>query len=169
MMHLSARLLTTAKNQQGFTLIEILIAIVVVGLVLTAVTSALSVSIKNSAEARYRARATTLSQEVSEALLRELSLLGWGEFVAFFPTAATPTTYCLQAAPSVGQLRSMIRRACTNTEKINEAGVSFTREIYVSKLVADPTEISIEITTRWTDGSRTPEVTFTRVFRKTDQ
>lgn len=165
-MRYSSLLSTPTARQKGFTLIEILIAVVVVGLVLTAVTAVLTTSVKNAAESRYRARATTLGQEAVEAFSREKSLLGWGEFLAFFPVGTT--TYCLENVPEVAQLRNLAAGACNVNQSIEEAGVTFTREAQVIKSAANAPEITVNTVVRWQDGTRTPEVLLTRVYRKTD-
>lgn len=154
------------RTQAGFTLIEVLIAIVVVGLVLTAITAGLTSSVKNAAESRYRARASTLGQEAMEVFAREKTLLGWGEFFAFFPNGTT--IYCLRTTPSAGALKTITSGSCGPTQTIDEAGVSFTRQAEVFKAGPLAPEVTVTLTVKWLDGNRLADVTLVRVFRKTD-
>ncbi len=69
-------------NQRGNTLIELLLATVIVGVVLTGVAISLTYSIQREALNRYREGATGLAQEVSEYLLLLRAQNNWQVFYA---------------------------------------------------------------------------------------
>lgn len=69
-------------GSRGSTIIEALIAIVVVALVLTAVTYSMTFSISNSAEAEYRQIATRYGQDVMEVFRKDKLTTPWATFAA---------------------------------------------------------------------------------------
>jgi len=154
------------RAKHGFTLIEVLVAVVIVGTVLTAIATTLSANVKNAAQARYRVRATVLAQEGLEFLTRERQLEGWGDFLGTFPHGTT--TYCVQTLTSTDTLAILSQGNCGATEVISETGVSYTRELTVTKSVATPNELTADFNVSWIDGSRTSDVKLERVYRPTD-
>lgn len=84
---------TKIKNA-GNTIIEILIATVVVGLILTSLAVSMTSSIQNSAEAQYRESGTRLAQDVMEVFRKDKNTLSWNSFYA------TPAsgTYCVPSS-----------------------------------------------------------------------
>lgn len=83
------------NNQQGLGLIEVLIAVMTTALMLTAVAILLTMSLRNSAEARYRDIATSESQEVIEYLRRQKFILGWELFWDEIDSGSEPTYFCI--------------------------------------------------------------------------
>lgn len=83
----------TKITKAGNTVIEILIATVVVGVILTALATSMTASIQNSAEAQYRETATRLAQDAMETFRKDKNVLSWNLFLA------TPATgiYCVPA------------------------------------------------------------------------
>jgi len=163
-MHFRKHQLLTAKS--GFTLIEVLLAVVIVGTVLTAIATTLTGTVKNAAESRYRTRATTLSQEGLEFFTRERQLEGWGDFQAFFPNGTT--TYCVADLPNAGQLATLSVGACATGQGIDEPGVEFLRQAVVTKDPAKPGQIDVVVNVSWIDGTLTPTVLLERIYRQTD-
>src|SRR3990167_4923802 len=86
-----------ANSQRGSSLIEIVVATGVMALVLTAILSGLTLSLKTNAESEYRSHAVKRAQEGLEVFRRERTLLGWDIFVAGF---TSDTYYCLQTLPA---------------------------------------------------------------------
>jgi Tfp pilus assembly protein PilV len=85
-----------SQRQLGQTIVEVLIATAVVGTVLTAVAGALTFSVKNTAQARYRALAASQAQDAVEVFRRERALLGWESFQA----EINPGVYCYNTLPT---------------------------------------------------------------------
>jgi prepilin-type N-terminal cleavage/methylation domain-containing protein len=79
--------------QRGNSLIEVLIAVTIVGIVLTGVALSLTVSAQNSSEAEYRQVATRLAQEVVEVFRQKKSTEPW---TTFYNTPGN-ATYCIPA------------------------------------------------------------------------
>lgn len=79
-----------AISQRGLGLIEVLIAVMSTALMLTAVAILLSMSVANSAEARYRELATDRSQEVIEHLRRYRIIEGWDVFWNYLDSTGEP-------------------------------------------------------------------------------
>lgn len=85
---------TKHTNQRGAALIELIISVLVVGLVLTAVATTITYSIRVTSAARKQDLANSIAQDAIEALHRERALAGWNTFYAHF-VAAGPGLYCI--------------------------------------------------------------------------
>lgn len=83
----------SSSRQRGAGLIEVLIAVVITALILTAVAISLSYSVRNTAEARYRELATDRAQEVIEYVRKYRVIDGWVGFKAQLDRS--PHTFCL--------------------------------------------------------------------------
>jgi len=160
----SYSMLKTRHSEMGFSLVEILVSTVMVGLVLTAVATVMTLSIKNAAQARYRETATQLAQAGMEFFNRENALLSWSSFAGFFPENAN--TYCLEALPAATQLATINPGTCSAIETLQENGGVFTRQAIVSKSATNATDLQVSVITSWEDGARTVTVDVTKVFRK---
>lgn len=71
--------LKTKKNE-GSSLIELLVAIVLIVSTLTALISGMTYTMRTLAEAEYRSRATDLAGECMDELRRTRIIKGWTEF-----------------------------------------------------------------------------------------
>jgi Tfp pilus assembly protein PilV len=115
-----------ARNS-GSTLLEVLVAVMITGLVLTAVMLTLTFSIKNSADSRYRIVASQLAQEGLEVVKLQREMRGWGAFTTAYPTSSycapvgtiTLTTSC-SAYSDPGTKKSFVR-TIQITQGTNEA------------------------------------------------
>lgn len=84
------------KAQAGMGLIEVLIAVMTTALMLTAVAILMTMSIKNSAEARYREVANSRSQDVIEFFKRKRATEGWETFWNYVNVrGGTFDTFCV--------------------------------------------------------------------------
>lgn len=130
----------------GFTLVEVLVAVVIVGLVLTAIAAAISFSVKNSSQADYRQVATRYAQDAIDIIRQKRATDGWN---SFYSTYLPPSgqSRCLQ---SNGKLTS------TPCAAWNTNGTNYTRVIKVDKTTGTAT---ITVTVSWQDGSATRDVT----------
>ncbi len=139
----------------GQTIVEVLIAVAVMALVLTAVAAVLSMSVKNSAETRFKAVATQKAQQAVEVYRRERKVLGWTNFIANVGNG----TYCLNELPTNSdEFKALANGACG--EGIAEAGTEFTREALVSQPAANV--VRVVVTVSWQDGNRTRSVVVTQ-------
>lgn len=140
------------KSVKGSTIIELLIATMVVGLIVTAVATVVTYSIKNTGESRFRQTATILGQQVIEYF--------WGrknaEGIINLSDSLTPGINCYSNIddPTPG--------ACGPTQVINMAGTNFEREVFIEKggigTRDEPFFIQLDVTVSWLDGDQAREV-----------
>ncbi|MBI2009963.1 MAG: prepilin-type N-terminal cleavage/methylation domain-containing protein [Candidatus Chisholmbacteria bacterium] len=83
------------RNEKGQSLVEVLIALMIVALVLTTVAVAVILAIRSSRFSQHKARATFLAQEGAEWVRNQRSVLGWDGFLD--KGGVTATTYCINA------------------------------------------------------------------------
>lgn len=129
-------------NQRGNTLIELLLATVIVGVVLTGVAISLTYSIQREALNRYREGATGLAQEVSEYLLLLRAQNNWQ---AFYAGVQDNTDYCYSDNPVGITLGS-------GCPVITRLGMDFTAAFSIDKpAVVPPTpeKVTANITITW--------------------
>lgn len=131
-------------NNNGTSLIEVLIAIAVVGLVLTGVIAALTFSVKSTSESKYRSLATAKAQETIELFRRERAKLGWNDF-----NTALSDLYCFDEIPATTEGIASKAGAC-GAEVYNlvvpGAGIAFKREV---EIIKNPDSVVIKATVSW--------------------
>ncbi len=89
---------TQKRHTAGNTIIEALIAIAVVGVVLTGMSLTMTNSIKNGSEALYREIASRYAQEVVETLKKDKVTRSWDTFSTSPADNASDTkAYCVPA------------------------------------------------------------------------
>jgi Tfp pilus assembly protein PilW len=146
------------KNQSGQSIIEVLVATVVVALVMTAIAATLTSSLRNTTEGKFRSYASAHGQEAMEIFLRERSLLGWQQF----QEAVISGQFCMNELPAdSAAFISMSAGTCSGG--IAYSGTEFVREAQVSIASAD--EIMVEVFVTWQDNGRDREVSLVQVFR----
>ena len=147
--------------QSGQSILEVLIAIMVVGMVMVAIASVLTLSIKNTAESRYRNVATTEAQQAIEVFRREKVRLGWNAF----KTAAIGGEYCWNSLPAgndeLADFLGLNVGECQ--EGYTVGGTEFTRNVEILQ-TAD--EVVVIITVSWVDGDLDREVVQEQEFRE---
>jgi len=134
----------SAGQQPGQTIIEVIIATGVVVLVMTAIMAGLTLSLKNTAQAKYKALASKLAQEGIEAFRRERDLLGFESFRA----GLASQTYCLPSIPS--QLSQFGAGTCGDADGITMTGVTFFRQAEVVG-ATDNDPVVVEVSVTWLD------------------
>jgi type II secretory pathway pseudopilin PulG len=150
--HKIPSLLQRSKGHSfGQTLIEVLIATAVVGLVITAVAAGMTYSIKSTSNSQYRTLATEESQQVIEFLRRERSQIGWESFVEQLPSGQ----YCVNELPNDADgLDGLVLGACS--QKIIKLGTEWDRQLTVT--TSNATSFEYYVTITWKDGDQTREV-----------
>lgn len=146
-------------NQRiGQSIIEVLIATLIVGTVLTAIASGLTLSLKNTSETKYRELATNLSQEGLEVFRRERNNIGWTGFTEILDS----NTFCLNSLPTnTTEFQALPAGECSGGTAI--AGTTFTRTAYVVVQSQDVIQITVEVT--WTDAQKEQKVSVVQEFR----
>lgn len=142
--------------QSGQTIIEVLLAALIVGLVVTAAAIGLTYSVKNNAEVRYKELATAQAQEVIEAFRRERDKTNWSVFRSNIETALTNNAgYCFATIPdSLSKFTAVSNfSSCAPYE---HSRTSFRRIAQVSLPSADTDTIQLTITVSWHEGAGNP-------------
>lgn len=134
--------------QRGSSLIELLIAIVVVGTIVTAVAFALTQSVKNTAETRYRELASTMAQDVIDVMRKEREVQGWVPFYGYFSDGTT--LYCFNQLPNSIDTSSLASRSgpC-GPAQYAVSRTSFQREVAVTRSSGT---LEMLVTIRWNIG-----------------
>jgi type II secretory pathway pseudopilin PulG len=120
-----------SKNHAGSSLIEIVIAIGVVGLVLTGIIASLTFSVKSTSESKYRSLATAKAQEVIELFRRERGRLGWNEFNSI----VSHDSYCFDEIPGIDVNISTKQGTCGEVYNlvVPGAGIALKREAEITR------------------------------------
>lgn len=146
-------LLVSKKNQSGSSLIEVLVAIAVVGVVLTAIAFSLSFSVKNSAQAEYRQIGSRYAQQAMEIIREQRSLLVWGAFVTALPESTDYRCFSLDRT----NFEEPFENAGSNLLEITnctlvhtEPRTDFQRVFRV--IESTPEMVDIEVVVTWRDG-----------------
>lgn len=148
------------KRQSGQTIIEVLIATLVVGLVLTAIANVLTSSIRNTSESSNRSYATSYGQQALEVFRRERALLGWDQFQQLLVAG----TFCLEELPAdTDAFGSMPQGTCSGAGTVLPGG-QFRREALVT--IVSPTEVRVEIEVTWYDGPNEKNISMVQEFKE---
>lgn len=155
-----------STSERGFSLIEVLVATALTGVVLTAIASVMTASIKNAAQTGYRSRATDIAQDGQEFFSREHALNGWSTFTAPFPDGTS--TYCLKELPAAGQIAQLQPDGCGDlgSNQLTIGNGVFFREARISKDVANPNQLGVAVIVSWQDNERTVQVEVERIYQK---
>ncbi len=150
-------LLLSRKTRQtlhsGQTMIEILIATAVVALVMTALMLGMTLSIKNTSQARYKTIATQLAQQGMEVFRRERAINGFEVFASKLPSQV----YCLnQDLPQ--NLDEFSGGTC---QEIPSKGITFIREAAVTR---PGDALRVVVTVSWEDSGVTRQVELVQEF-----
>ena len=150
--------LSKSKLDSGFAIIELLVATGVVTMVMVAVVSGVSMSIKNSRYSKEKAQSARLSQDVVEWLRGRRDVMGWLNFYNTIngdkPSPGLPDTeivYCLDVLPTEytafdGLDVTTDINSCTEFEDENFRRVA---------IITTPDDETMNIVVRvfWNDGS----------------
>ncbi len=140
LFHHSSQLLHTSQ-QRGSTLIELLIATMIVGTIVTAVAVGVSNSVKNNSEARYREIATLLAQQGMEVLRTERGNMGW----ITFHDSILEGDHCMPAGMDELSDLSGNTADCI----ITEANFDFHRSVALSKNSGVDPSVTAVVTVQW--------------------
>lgn len=149
------------RLNSGSTLVEVLVAIFIVGLVVTGAMLSIAYSVKNSAEARYREAATQLAQDGMEVVKLRREIEQWDTF------DNRNGTYCLSNLSS-GAIGGGIvdgSNCAVATEQPNDKK-SYVRYVIISSTTTPPT-VTATVVVEWTtDGNIEQDVEITQVFQE---
>jgi len=124
------------KAECGQALLELVIVLMVLGLIITAVLSVVTNSVRNARFAKDQAQASRYAQEALE-WVRTQRDTAWTNL-----QARVDRTYCMQA------LSWTIASVCTSSQTI--AGTNFVRNTTLATV--DSNTISIDVNVSWVDS-----------------
>lgn len=137
---------------KGSTIIELLVATSIVGLVLTALIIALTYNIRTNAEVAYRETATSLNQQALEVFKKERARFSWEDY---WSNLGDSGVYCINEPFSeVGPGFAGSTGGCGDSTFVVDK-VMYQREAAISKDAQNGNAVSLEITTSWNIGSST--------------
>lgn len=158
--------LRARSTQTGSSLIELLIAIMVVGVVVTGVAYALTQSVKNTAESRYRELATAMAQDSIDLFRREREAQGWRAFTSLFTTSQQ--TFCFNSFPTTIDAAVLTNRSgqCGPGNTFQASRTTFQREIEVYTDAPSET-LTINVIMTWNVGSDDERsITITQILKE---
>lgn len=143
------------NSSSGFTMVEVLVAVAVVAMVMTAVVSGVSFSVKNTRYARDKSLAVRYAQESLEWVRRMRDENGWGVFYADVSADGGTVVYCLSDLPSVYTEFANLNNSVCDANDVIGGDTIFLREM---ELVVGATDIAVEVGVSWDEGGDTKEV-----------
>lgn len=149
------------KNRRGSSLIELLIAVMIVGSIVTATAIAMTYTLKNSAETRYRDSAVNLAQDGVELFRREREVRGWDNFFSWIPSGSS--LMCIKGAePVVGPFVP-----CATGDTFTVSNTTYKREARITKSTTAPNiNVKVEVIVTWNIGSSDErQVTVTQILK----
>lgn len=163
------------KNNRGNTIIEVLIATLVIGTVMTAIAIGMTYSIKNTSEAQYREVGTSLASEPIEVLRHLRASFNWYAFSAALGAETdlvnaggyrygyryidTATVVTDPASAGIVGLRSTLTKVTVNS-------VEFTRKLHITVVSDD--QITVQSVVSWSrNGTIESDVTLEQSFFNT--
>ncbi len=155
------------NKRQGSTILEVLIATLVVGTILTAVAASLTSSIKNSSEAEYRKIATRLAQEGLEIVRKEKYIKTWTDFKSSTSNipALDSAWQCMSTESLAYSLPKPNITACPAIT-LSTPPTSFYRGIQLS-IFGEGVKVRVRVA--WKDGPYTRDVVLDQTFREVVQ
>ena len=145
-------------KEKGQTLLEIMIAVGVLGIVIYGLVKGLTLSLKNVQFAKERSLAENYAQEGAEWLTFQKEA-NWSDF-----SSHTGSTYCLSDIPDSGWPGS---GACGPSDFISGANINFRREFSLVETVADE-EIQASVSVSWDSPRGGENITIPLTFTNWD-
>jgi prepilin-type N-terminal cleavage/methylation domain-containing protein len=139
----------TSSKQRGSTLVEILVAVAIIALVLTAVSAMISMSVKLAESNEKKQLALQKAEEALEFFRKERAITSW---YAFSTPLEDGATYCVSSLPeNVASLSAQLG-ACSDNDVMEAARYSFQRQAEVN--FQSSNRLSVQIEMLWNDGTR---------------
>ena len=121
-----------SHSEDGFTIVEILVAVSVVAMVMTAVVSGVSFSIKNTRFANEKSVAIRYAQEALERMRLVRDEIGFAGLAEMVNQDGNPSNYCFPSLPeNASEFEALSGSGCApNGNEI--PGTIYTRSVEVS-------------------------------------
>jgi type II secretory pathway pseudopilin PulG len=137
------------NRQSASTLVEVLVAVSIIALVLTAVSAMISMSVKLSDSNEKKQLALQKAQEALEFFRKERSINSWYGFSTFLIDSSR---YCVSSLPEEVASISTKLGACSDSDLLEAARYSFKREAVVNFDGNDT--LSVQIDLKWNEGNK---------------
>lgn len=149
--------------ERGFSLLEILISVAILGTILTGLIAVLTYSIKSNNQAQIRTAARDQAQEGIDYFRAERAVLGYNGLRSVLQTSwssSTSATYCLDSLPDVSTSvannnftnNSLTAGSCANYS-IDISGISADLKRTAVIDWSDSDYINIVVTVEWENDS----------------
>jgi len=148
-----------SHRQRGSTLVEILVAVTIIALVLTAVSAMISMSVKLAENNEKKQLALQKAEEALEFFRKERSISSWNSFSNSLTDEAI---YCVSAFPEQIASLSAQLGACGDEDTMEAARYSFKRQVEVNFDGSD--RLSVEIEMLWNDGTKAKNLLLEQAF-----
>lgn len=147
------------NSQKASTLIEVLIAVSIIALVLTAVGSMISMSIKLADSNEKQQLALQKAEEALEFFRKERSINSWYSFSTPLVDGAV---YCVSSLPeSVASLSAKLG-TCSDSDVLEAARYRFKRQAVID--FDGFSSVKVEIDIDWQEGTRLKNLSLDQSF-----
>jgi type II secretory pathway pseudopilin PulG len=148
------------KKQRASTLVEVLVAVSIIALVLTAVSSMIFASVKLAESNEIRQLALQKNEEALEFFRKERFVNSWALFAA---AMEDETSYCLSSLPD--DLTGLAEKIgnCADDDQLQAAAYYFQREVYVSK---ETDSLNLRVDISWQAGGEEKVLSLEQDFHK---
>ena len=151
--------MSNINKQRASTLIEVLVAIFVIAVVLTAISAMMSMSIKLADNNEKKQLALQKAEEAMEFFRKERSINSWHGFSNPLEDEAR---YCISSLPeSVASLSAKLG-ACAETDVLEAARYKFKREAVIN--FTGENNLSVQINLLWNDGNQAKNLSLEQSF-----
>ncbi len=150
--------MSNMNKQRASTLIEVLIAVSIIALVLTAVSAMITMSIKLANSNEQKQLALQKAQEAMEFFRKERSINSWHSFF----TPLSDGVYCVNDLPEEIASMSAQLGVCNDDEMLEAAKYQFQREASVTVNNANSLKIAVEVL--WQDNEKNKNLSIEQGF-----
>lgn len=150
--------MSNTNKQKGSTLVEILIAVTIISLVLTAVSAMIMMSIKLANSNEQKQLALQKAQEAMEFFRKERAINSWHSFSAPIENGR----YCVSSLPESIASVSARPGTCGDDDWLEAAKYQFKREADIEFTTEN--SVKIEIDVLWQDGNKNKNLAIEQNF-----
>lgn len=143
------------KVDAGFTMVEVLVAVAVVAMVMTAVVAGVSFSVRNTRYARDKSLAVRHAQESIEWIRKLRDENGWSVFSADIDADGSQVVYCLSSLPATYAEFVLLGNAVCQSTDVLGGDTIYIREMRLNKTGSS---LAVEVSVTWDEGGQTKEV-----------
>lgn len=152
--------MSNTNRQVGSTLVEVLIAVSIIALVLTAVGSMISMSIRLADSNEKKQLALQKAQEAMEFFRKERLVNSWHGFTT---PLVDNSTYCVSSLPASMAGMTAKLGICADSDLLEAARYRFRREATVEFSPGD-NGVNLRIDMNWNDGNKAKSLSLEQGF-----